>query len=203
MDMFDDAIHQLLWPQDRKRDTQVPLDGVIDRISTESSIKVPAADLPLGARWFLGSPFNGWLPFRADANGNAEVDATGHIGIGPIPPGTPIDLLANLQPLAETDSFSDRVSHASKLLDLLRAFKADVKNGTAEKQVNDKQFIDMERPLEALSKCPDYVVNRGHYFGTAQFNDTAGLTDDEKGFGTEPVLSDDDKNALIEFLKTL
>ena len=21
-----------------------------------------------------------------------------------------------------------------------------------------------------LSKCPDFVVNRGHYFGTAQFN---------------------------------
>ena len=29
-----------------------------------------------------------------------------------------------------------------------------------------------------------------------------GLTDDEKAFGTEPVLSDDDKRALIAFLKT-
>jgi hypothetical protein len=181
----------------------VPLDGVIDRISTESWIKVPAAALPWGAQWFLGSPFNGWVPFRADANGNALVDATGHVAIGPIPPGTPIGLLGNLQPLAETDSFSDRMSHLSKLLDLLRAFKGDLKSGTAEKQVNDKQFIDMEKPLEALSKCPDYVVNRGHYFGTAKFNDTAELTDDEKSFGTEPVLSDDDKNALIEFLKTL
>jgi hypothetical protein len=43
--------------------------------------------------------------------------------------------------------------------------------------------------LLALSKCPDYVVNRGHYFGTSYF---AG----------EPALSDDDKRALIEFLKT-
>jgi hypothetical protein len=40
----------------------------------------------------------------------------------------------------------------------------------------------------ALSKCPDYVVNRGHYFGT--------------GFDGEPALSDQDKGALIEFLKT-
>ena len=40
-----------------------------------------------------------------------------------------------------------------------------------------------------LSKCPDFVVNRGHYFGTALL-------------GEEPGLSDDDKRALIEFLKT-
>ena len=43
--------------------------------------------------------------------------------------------------------------------------------------------------LFALSKCPDYVVNRGHYFGTSYFKE-------------EPGLSDDDKRALIEFLKT-
>ena len=41
-----------------------------------------------------------------------------------------------------------------------------------------------------LSKCPDFVVNRGHYFGTAH------------GQHEEPALSDDDKRALIEFLKT-
>jgi hypothetical protein len=54
----------------------------------------------------------------------------------------------------------------------------------------------------ALSKCPDFVVNRGHYFGTAQFNEQDGLSGDEKAFGTEPVLSDADKRALIAFIKT-
>jgi hypothetical protein len=54
-----------------------------------------------------------------------------------------------------------------------------------------------------LNKCPDFVVNRGHYFGTAEFNQTEDLTEDEKAFGTEPVLSDEDKLALIEYLKTL
>jgi hypothetical protein len=53
-----------------------------------------------------------------------------------------------------------------------------------------------------LSKCPDFVVNRGHYFGTARFNETDGLSEDEKAFGAEPPLSDDDKRALIEFIKT-
>ena len=64
-------------------------------------------------------------------------------------------------------------------------------------------LADVRGDLLALNKCPDFVVNRGHYFGTAQFNETTGLTEDEKAFGTEPVLSDGDKNALIEFLKTL
>ena len=43
-------------------------------------------------------------------------------------------------------------------------------------------FADMVDPLLELSKCPDLVINRGHMFG-----------------GT---LSDQDKLALIEFLKT-
>ena len=44
----------------------------------------------------------------------------------------------------------------------------------------------------ALSKCPDFVVNRGHYFGT-------GI---ESGRTRARRSSDDDKRALIEFLKT-
>ena len=43
--------------------------------------------------------------------------------------------------------------------------------------------------LLEVSKCPDFVVNRGHYFGTSYFNE-------------EPALSDDDKRALIEYIKT-
>jgi hypothetical protein len=43
--------------------------------------------------------------------------------------------------------------------------------------------------LLQVSKCPDFVVNRGHYFGTSFFKE-------------EAPLSDDDKRALIEFLKT-
>ena len=41
----------------------------------------------------------------------------------------------------------------------------------------------------ALSKCKDYVVNKGHYFGTDYFNE-------------EAPLGDADKRALIGFLKT-
>ena len=62
-------------------------------------------------------------------------------------------------------------------------------------------YANVAKPLLDLSKCPDFVVNRGHYFGTVQFNQQAGLTADEQAFGQEPVLSDSDKRALIDFLK--
>ena len=42
-----------------------------------------------------------------------------------------------------------------------------------------------------LSKCPDFVVNRGHYFGTR-------AAEREK----PPARAMSDKRALIEFLKT-
>jgi len=52
-----------------------------------------------------------------------------------------------------------------------------------------KIFSNLKEPLLKLNKCPDLVVNRGHYFGNPQMAD-------------EPPLSDDDKRALIEFVKT-
>jgi hypothetical protein len=47
----------------------------------------------------------------------------------------------------------------------------------------------MGSAMLALNKCPDFEVNRGHYFGTGMVPG-------------EPALSDNDKRALIEFLKT-
>ena len=58
---------------------------------------------------------------------------------------------------------------------------------------SEKDFRVVARALAddmlALSKCKDFVVNKGHYFGTDYFAE-------------EPGLSSDDKYALIEFLKT-
>jgi len=60
-------------------------------------------------------------------------------------------------------------------------------NSAAER---DKADRDMQAELASMAKCPDYIVNRGHYFGTDQFTG-------------EPGLSDQDKEELIAFLKTL
>ena len=54
-------------------------------------------------------------------------------------------------------------------------------------------YADVVEDLIDISTCPDYVVNRGHYFGTDRLPASEG----------EPGLSDDDKEALIGFLKTL
>jgi len=56
-------------------------------------------------------------------------------------------------------------------------------------------FASLEPGLIQFNKCPDFVVNRGHYFGTDM------LVGNED-FAGEPGLSDSDKKALIEFLKT-
>ena len=50
-------------------------------------------------------------------------------------------------------------------------------------------FTNLKDQLLSVSKCPDFVVNRGHYFGTRYFKE-------------EPGLSDQDKRALIEYVKT-
>jgi hypothetical protein len=52
-----------------------------------------------------------------------------------------------------------------------------------------RTFTPLGKELHELGTCPDYVINRGHYFGTGQFSE-------------EPGLSDDDKRALTEFLTT-
>jgi hypothetical protein len=51
-------------------------------------------------------------------------------------------------------------------------------------------FANAVDDLWNLSTCPDYIVNRGHYFGTSLATT----------IGEQP-LSDPDKRALIEFLK--
>ena len=93
----------------------------------------------------------------------------GGIEIGPIPAGTPVDLLANLDLLGESKDLAEKARHDGKVLDLLIKIKHDLlalpKGATDEdaRQV----FANLVEPLLALSKCPDFVVNRGHYFGTS------------------------------------
>ena len=65
---------------------------------------------------------------------------------------------------------------------------ASLPQGASDEEAN-KAFANLVPGLLELSKCPDYVVNRGHYFGTSYFQE-------------EPGLSDDDKRALIEYIKT-
>ena len=190
MRSFNDSIEKLLWPEKRERDSvlgsKVP--GVIDRTTQQSFLRVSAGYLPdlLQSKLGFGERY---LPWIFGQHG---------IEIGPIPAGTPVDLLANLNVLSEDPNGIRHVEYETKVAGLLLTMRDDLKSlpkDATDEQARQKLGNLVDRMLE-VSKCPDFVVNRGHYFGTGYVEpgDAAPLG--------EPALSDADKRALIEFLKT-
>ncbi len=183
MRSFQDSIEQLLWPERREKDTvlgdKVP--GVIDRTTSRSFLRVPTGYLRDDLRQLLG-PLTRIAPWLFQKEG---------LVIGPIPAGTPVNLLANVNLLSESTSPTERIAQKKKVVDLLlkvkHALKALPRDASDEEA--RKILAGLVDPLLELNKCPDFVVNRGHYFGTDAFKE-------------EPGLGDDDKRALIEFLKT-
>ena len=116
-----------------------------------------------------------------------------------IPAGTPVGLLANLNPLPENLDAAQRVDYAGKLLQLVATLNGDLQKlpKDASNDQTSQVFANSVDQLLELSKCPDLIVNRGHYFGTAF------LEPGEQAGVRGPGLTDADKRALIEFLKTL
>ena len=198
---FNDSIEKMLWPEKRERDTDQPgggrgvkefqvrledkdlkLPGVIDRTYEKSYLRVASGYLPKELRsWY--EPLSRWFPW---------LFGTGGIEVGPIPVGTPVNLLANLSLISESGDTTDTVAQAKKVLALVLKIKHALKaaEGKSDEEAREV-FASLRTPLLELNKCPDFVVNRGHYFGTSYAKDK-----------DEPGLSDDDKRALIEFLKT-
>lgn len=155
MEAFDDAVEKLLWPEKRLGQDS------IWRTSQTCSLQIQMAVVPQPLRTLL-------LP---------HADEDGYFRLGPIPEGTPINLLANLNPDADP----------AELVKLCLAIKHTLSEITAKK-LNAADAKDLMREkvaplLFAASKCPDLIEDRGHTFGAD--------------------LSDQDKRALIEFLKTL
>jgi hypothetical protein len=197
MKVFDASIEQMLWPDKRERDSILgrKVAGTIDRTTERSQITIPAGFVPEALQPLQGT-LHRWLPWLVDAGGD--------VVLGPIPKDVPIGLLANLRLRAESDDLAVQAAHLKDLSEVLLKLKLDLATAPAgaSDQLLHEKFANLRTPMMKLSKCPDFVVNRGHYFGTAEFNQQDGLSSDEKAFGQEPVLSDDDKHALIAFLKT-
>ncbi|MEE9354975.1 MAG: hypothetical protein V3U75_05235 [Methylococcaceae bacterium] len=172
-----DSIEKMLWPEKRAGEDEFmtrsgkKLPGVIDKTTTASYLRAPAGYLPdfLSGLVDRLDRFFPWL-FK-----------DGGIEIGPIPKGTPVNLISNLD-----------LEQKPKVLKVLLKAKRDLKSlpeGVSDEEAR-KVFSNLVEPMLKLSNCPDFVVNRGHYFGTGYFAEESGL-------------SDDDKHALIEFLKTM
>jgi hypothetical protein len=165
---FERSIEQMLWPEKRRRDgiftnPDDPGGGVIDRTDSESSLWVPKGYVPGPLRPLIGDD---------------------GIDIGPIPEKFPVSLLANADLLGADLAGAEKEAHDRKLRDVIKTMIHELKAG--HDIFTSTEVMD---GLWSLSKCPDLVVNKGHYFGTSWQPD-------------EPALPDADKRALIAFLKT-
>ena len=193
MKVFNASIEQLLWPERREREPG--FDGYIARTTERSYVDIPKRSVPVELKNLVAS-----LPARPFRQ---LFDRDGNFRLGPIPKGFPINLASNYQPRADIP-VGRRLAHDLAFTKLAFDFatnwwKFDPNGDDASMLAFASRF---RQPLLQLSKCPDFVVNRGHYFGTAEFNATDGLSADEQSFGKETPLGDDDKQALIAFLKT-
>ena len=183
MRSFDDSIHKMLWPDDRDRDSLLgaKLPGVIDRVGDRPP---PGhGDQPVYLK-----VSRGYLPdliattLSAQSKLFPSLFTEDGLRLGPIPKGTPIGLLSNLMLIP--DSVADLPAHSARVTALLLKLlpRLEKLGGNATDEQVRAVFADMVDDFLALSKCPDLVLNRGHLFGTQ--------------------LPNEDKGALIEFLKT-
>jgi hypothetical protein len=193
---FEDGIRKMLWPEKREKDpifkTDEPGVGFIDRTTTRSFINIPVGFIPDG--------FRGLLDFTVRLFPFVYSEKDRRVTIGPIPKGTPVGLIASLDMLGDaTDNEADRAKRRARVLALVIKAKHDLRelgSNPTDEQAQAK-FQNLAPEFMALSKCPDFVANKGHYFGTEYFNRPP-FPENVR----EPGLSDADKEALIAFLKT-
>jgi hypothetical protein len=181
MRSFDDSIEQMLWPEKRQKDVLFATEngpgvGVIDRITVDSYLEVSEGYIPDYLRPFVNVGRR-LFPF---------VGGSGYsVKLGPFPKGMPVGLITNIDMMGSELTPAERDEHRKRVLNLLRRAKQELK---ASKDLG-AVLGNLVDEMLAVSKCKDFVVNKGHYFGTSYFAE-------------EPGLSDADKRALIAYLKT-
>jgi hypothetical protein len=147
MEAFNDAVEKLLWPEKRQGPSS------IWRTRERCWLHIRKEYVPWALR------------FRCDNDG--------YLNVGPIPAGTPINLIANLEP-----GFWDGLT----LVPRIKADLYKIHDRKLDDEAAKKVFANLVPDLIKANKCPDFIEDKGHYFGTD--------------------LADNDKRALIEYLKT-
>ncbi len=187
---FERSIRKMLNPETRNMDamTESPVPGQIYRLSAPACLMVPKGFAPDIVKNWKGL-LNRLAPWA--------ITKDGAVAVGPFPADFPINALVNTELLPDNDDpDTTLLKHGWKLAKagptLIKTVKqlggqcspeqlADPAIQVhAEDVIKDTGMIDT---LVGLSKCPDYVVNKGHYFGAD--------------------LSAEDKDALIAFLKRM
>ncbi|HWM69784.1 MAG TPA: hypothetical protein VNO35_24615 [Steroidobacteraceae bacterium] len=103
------------------------------------------------------------------------------INIEHIPKGTPVNLLMNLNPQAPTPNLIRAVAGLTR--GLILSQRARLSQHADDTKVLEIFQREAGQALLEASKCPDFVLDRGHWFAQD--------------------LKDEDKQALKEFLRTL
>jgi mono/diheme cytochrome c family protein len=169
MEAFQDAVEKLLWPEKR-----LGVDSIW-RTTNECALQLHVDALPKTLRTVL------LRLDRLDVSEGIDLiesDGTNQfLRIGRIPAGTPVNLIANIDPDRDW-------TQLARLLLKIKSTVAEVAlrnldSGETKALMRERLAAD----LFAASKCPDLITDRGHEFGTE--------------------LPDADKHALIEYLKTL
>ena len=163
MKAFEDGIEKMLWPEKR-----LGLDSIY-RTTQVSWLYLEKSHLP-------------WLVFQLLKLTGFGMPGRGDVlQIGPIPQGTPVNLIANidLEPTFDPVKIFGFGKVAIKLHEALR----DISENHLDETAAAVRMKELGPALLKLSKCPDLVTDHGHPFGTN--------------------LSDDDKHALIAYLKRL
>ncbi len=185
MKAFEDGIGKMLWPERRDRDPElghiIPGPSKILRTTERSYLSVPGGYLPDLA---FGMTLRRWITKIAPIFGDQG------IRIGPIPKGTPVSLLTNIELVPQSGRKIDRLGRGVELVKLVKSAVGDLRDLRDLAEDHDDitreqlkaQFAPLVPKFLAISKCPDFIVNKGHYFGSN--------------------LPDQDKEALIELLKT-
>ena len=147
IEAFNDAIEKLLWPEKRSGKDSIwrTQEESYLHLRIRSPVKVFGISLPDQC-----------------------------LTLGPIPKGTPINLIANLEP--DRNQVRDLITKVGKAL-----FRIHTLNLSSEQAT--QELLTTVPELIVVNKCPDFIEDNGHYFGTD--------------------LSDSEKRALIEYLKTL
>jgi len=123
---------------------------------------------------FVVGLFGGLTVAREFVNGHL-----GELHAGPFPKGTPVNALMNLDPEA---GLLDLLAVGRGMAHTIAVLQHDGDKVTDEQRL--AVFDEYAGPaLMRASKCPDFVLDRGHYFGQA--------------------LTDEEKRDLIAFLKTI
>ena len=168
MQSFQDSIEKMLWPERRRRTrcSATRCRRLIDRTTT-AQLHQDRPRLSPGAACGLLGPRQRLFPwlFRDDG-----------VEIGPIPAGYAGEPDHQHRPLPEPPTSATAwptTRRCSRCCSGSSASSRARQDGSGRGVAED--FAEPGRALLELSKCPDFVVNRGHYFGTALLGEEPGL----------------------------